>query len=71
MYFEIFPSWGREVHTSCCTVKERSGIAWLRLEIWKLRGVNGRTEGGICSLYAEGKKELHVFLKCPKTQIWI
>jgi hypothetical protein len=49
---------------------ERSGIAWFRLEIWKLKGIMGGTERGRCLLRAEEDSESRLLLKSPEAQRW-
>jgi hypothetical protein len=60
--------WGREEYTVCCTRKERSGLAWRRAGIWKLRGTRNGLEKGRCPLYNEEEDALHIPLKCPETR---
>jgi hypothetical protein len=36
--------WGKEC-TSCCCMRERRGVAWFRLGIWKLRGLRSGWKG--------------------------
>jgi hypothetical protein len=31
--------WAREEYTYCCTRNEKSGLAWFKTGIWKLRGM--------------------------------
>jgi hypothetical protein len=38
--------WSREVHTFCGTRNERSGSAWFKTGIWKLRGMRRVYEEG-------------------------
>jgi hypothetical protein len=37
VYEELKYSWGREAYASCCSMKEKSGVAYFRLGIWKLK----------------------------------
>jgi len=50
LYGKVKHFWGREMHTSCYTKKERkkerkrkkeSGMAWFMLGIWKIQRVGG------------------------------
>jgi hypothetical protein len=42
--------WAREKYIVCCTRKERSGLAWFKTDIWKLRGMRKGVEKGRCPL---------------------
>lgn len=61
---------GRETYISCCTVKERSGVPWFRLGIWKQRERGGVTERGKCFPCTGENSEYHPLQKCPETQRW-
>jgi hypothetical protein len=52
--------WGREEFIDCCNSNERTGMAWWRLGIWKLRGSRKGVEKGTCSLCL-GKKIPNTF----------
>jgi hypothetical protein len=58
--------WAREEYVTCCSRKDRSGIAWFRAGIWKLRGMSKGLENGRCSHLM--KDTVHVLLKCPETR---
>jgi hypothetical protein len=45
-YFEMKYEWGKESYIDKCTRKERMGITWLRVGIWKLRGIRRGFERG-------------------------
>jgi hypothetical protein len=49
--------WGREEYTVCCTRNGRSGLAWFKTGIWKLRGMR---KGD--ALYVE-RKMLYIYYK--------
>jgi hypothetical protein len=38
-YSEMKQEWAREEYIVCCTKNERSGLAWFKTGIWKLRGM--------------------------------
>jgi hypothetical protein len=38
-YYGMIQRWCKEVYTDCCTRKEGSGIAWLKVGIWKLKQI--------------------------------
>jgi hypothetical protein len=60
--------WAREEYVMCCSRKDRSGIAWFRAGIWKLRGTRKGSENGRCPLCNEKKDAVHILLKCPETR---
>jgi hypothetical protein len=53
--------WAREKYISCCCTRtERSGLAWFKTGIWKLRGMRKGFEKGRV-LYVVRKKILHIY----------
>jgi hypothetical protein len=38
--------WRKEAYVKCCYTKERNGIAWWRIGIWKMRGIRKGFEKG-------------------------
>jgi hypothetical protein len=52
--------WTREQYISCCTRNERSGLAWFKTGIWKLRGMRKGFEKGRCPLYSEEEDPIHI-----------
>jgi hypothetical protein len=59
--------WAKVEYIVCCTRNERSGLAWFRTGIWKLRGMRKGFEKGRCS---EDKDAVHILLKCSVTRKW-
>jgi hypothetical protein len=57
--------WVREEYVTCCSRKDRSGIAWFKAGIWKLRGTRKGSENGTCPLCNE-EEDVHILLKCPE-----
>jgi hypothetical protein len=55
---------------TCCTRNERSGLAWFKTGIWKLRGMRKGFEEGRCSLCSENEDAIHILLKCSETRKW-
>jgi hypothetical protein len=53
VYREVNFSWGKKLYVECCSVKERSGIAWLIAGIWQLEGARGNADKGRCPLCLE------------------
>jgi hypothetical protein len=62
--------WAREQYISCCTRDERSGLAWFKTGIWKLRGMRKGFEKGRCPLCSEEEDRIHILLKCSETRKW-
>jgi hypothetical protein len=50
----------------CCTRSERSGSAWFKTGIWKLRGMRKGSEKGRCPLCTEEEDALYIKLKCSE-----
>jgi hypothetical protein len=62
--------WAREQYISCRTRAERSGLAWFKTGIWKLRGMRKGFEKGRCPLCSEEEDPVHILLKCSETRKW-
>jgi hypothetical protein len=45
-YSEMKQEWAREEYIFCCARNERSGLAWFKTGIWKLRGMRKGFEKG-------------------------
>jgi hypothetical protein len=65
-YCEMILEWGREEYTVYCTRSQRSGLAWFKTGIWKLRGVRK----GCYPLCREEDGVIHILLKCSETRKW-
>jgi hypothetical protein len=50
--------WAREEYIACCTRNERSGLAWFKTGIWKLRGTS------------KDEVAIHILLKCFEMRKW-
>jgi hypothetical protein len=60
--------WVREEYVTCCSRKDRSGIAWLKAGNWKLRGTRKGLGNGRCLLRNEEEDAVHILLKFPETR---
>jgi hypothetical protein len=69
-YFDIKLEWIKEAYTDCYTRNERSGLAWFKTGIWKLRGMRKGFEKGRCPLCREDEDAIHILLKCSETRKW-
>jgi hypothetical protein len=62
--------WAREEYIVCCTRNKRSGLAWFRNGIQKLRGMRKGFEKGRCPICSEDEDAVHILLKCSETRKW-
>jgi hypothetical protein len=62
--------WAREEYIVCFTRNERSGLAWYKTGIWKMRGMKNRSEKGRCPLCSEDEEVIHILLKCSEMRKW-
>jgi hypothetical protein len=69
-YSEMKQELAREQYISCCTRNERSGLAWFKTGIWKLRGMRKGFQKGRCSLSSEDEDAIHILLKCSGKRKW-
>jgi hypothetical protein len=67
-YSEMKQEWASEEYIVCCTRNERSGLAWFRTGIWKLRGMRKGFEKGRCPICSEDEDAIHILLKCSETR---
>jgi hypothetical protein len=47
----------------------RRGIGWWKMGIWKLKGVRGNIEQGICPMCSKEEGWSHIF-RCDETKSW-
>jgi hypothetical protein len=57
LYNELKSSWEREKYIDICTFDERKGIGWRKMDIWRLKGMRGNIDKGVCR--KEGGRESH------------
>jgi hypothetical protein len=69
-YSEMKQEWAREKYISCCRRIERSGLAWFKTGIWKLRGMRKGSEKGRCPVRSEEEDPIHILLKLSETRMW-
>jgi hypothetical protein len=60
----------REQYISCCSSTERSGLAWFKTGIWKLRGMRKGFQKERCPLCSEEEDPTHILLKCSEIRKW-
>jgi hypothetical protein len=49
-YNELKSSWEMKLYTEVCTQEARRGIGWWKMGIWRLKGVRGNKEQGMCPM---------------------
>jgi hypothetical protein len=69
-YSEIKQEWVREEYIVCCTRNERSGLAWFKTGIWKLRGTRKGFAKGRYPLCSEDEDAIQTLLKFSETMKW-
>jgi hypothetical protein len=47
--------WAREEYIVCCTRNERSGLAWFKTGICKMRGIRKGFDKGRCPVCSENE----------------
>jgi hypothetical protein len=70
LYRELNFSWGKKLYLECCSRKERSGIAWLIVGIWQLKGVRRNADKERYPLCLEEEDVEHILLECKETKHW-
>jgi hypothetical protein len=69
VYQEMKQKWGREEYIELCSRNERNGWAWMKAEVWKLRGIRRGWDKGTCPL-CRGNEMLSIYrwaAQKPKT----
>jgi hypothetical protein len=61
-------SWENKLYIEVCTQEARRGIGWWEMGIWRLKGVRGNTEQGICPVC--NKEGWSHILRCSETRSW-
>jgi hypothetical protein len=69
-YNELKSSWEKKLCIEVCTQEARRGIGWWKMGIWRLKGVRGNTEQGMCPLCNKEEGWSHI-LRCVETRSWI
>jgi hypothetical protein len=62
--------WQEEACVNCLYRNDRTGIAWWRIGIWKMRGIRKEFKKGSCPLCYEQEDDKHVLPTCPDTMTW-
>jgi hypothetical protein len=59
-------SWEREKYIDICTFEERKGTGWWKMGIWRLKGMRGNIDKGVCRKEGGGS---HI-LQYEGTRVW-
>jgi hypothetical protein len=68
-YNELKISWEKKLYIEACTQEARRGKGWWKMGIWRLRGVRGNTEQGMCPMCNKEEGWSHI-LRCEETRSW-
>jgi hypothetical protein len=69
LYNELKSSWEREKYIDICTFAERKGIGRWKMGIWRLKGMRGNIDKGVCPVCRKEGAGSHV-LQCEDTRVW-
>jgi hypothetical protein len=69
LYNEMKSSWEREKSIDICTFEERKGIGWWKMDIWRLKGMRGNIDKGVCPVCRKEEGGSHI-LQCEGTRVW-
>jgi hypothetical protein len=68
-YNELKSSWEKKLYIEVCTLEARRGIGWWKMDIWRLRGVRGNTEQGLCPMCNKEEGWSNI-LRCGEARSW-
>jgi hypothetical protein len=68
-YNELKSSWEKRLYIEVCTQEARRGIGRWKMGIWRLKGVKGNTEQGMCPMCNKEEGWSHI-LRCDGTRSW-
>jgi hypothetical protein len=69
LYNEFKSSWVREYYIDICAFEERKGIGWWKMDIWRLKGMRGNIDKGVCPVCREEGGGSRI-LQCEGTRVW-
>jgi hypothetical protein len=67
-YQEMKQKWGREEYIDLCSRNKRNGLAWMKAEVWKLKGIRRGWEKRTCPQCRGNEDVKHILLSCPETK---
>jgi hypothetical protein len=62
-------NWEKKFYIEVCSQEARRGIGWWKMGIWKLKGVRGNIEQGMCPMCSKEEGWRHIF-RCDETKSW-
>jgi hypothetical protein len=62
-------SWENKLYIAVCTQEARRGIGWWKMGIWRLKGVRGNTEQGMCPM-CNKEEGWSLILRCAEIRSW-
>ena len=65
---EYNEEWDTQNYVKKGKLKDRIGIAWFKMGVWKLRNHRKEFEKKKCPLCLEQENEIHIILECNKTK---
>jgi hypothetical protein len=68
-YNKLNISWEKKLYIEVCTQEARRGIGWWKMGFWRLKGVRGNTEQGMCPMCNKEEGWSHI-LGCEETISW-
>jgi hypothetical protein len=63
-------SWEKKLYIEVCTQEAKRGIGWCKMGIWRLKGVRGNIEQGMCPMCNKEEGWSNILLKCVETKSW-
>jgi hypothetical protein len=67
-YNELKSSWEKNLYVMVCTQEARRGTGWWKMDFWRLKGVRGNTEQGVCPMC--NKEGWSHILRRAETRSW-
>jgi hypothetical protein len=61
-------NWEKKLYTDVCIQEARRGIGWSKMGIWRLKGIRGNTEQGMCPMC--NKEGWSHILRFEETRSW-
>jgi hypothetical protein len=62
-------SWVKKLYIEISTQEARRGIGWWKMGIWRLKGVRGNIDQGVCPMCNKEQGWSHI-LRCEETRSW-
>jgi hypothetical protein len=59
----------RENYIDICTFEEGKGIRWWKMGIWRLKGMRGKIDKGVCPVCRKEDGGSRI-LQCEGTRVW-